>query len=192
MRGARVEGGRGESNVGLIPARAGSTSGRDSSSGEERAHPRPCGEHAEGVASRFAVAGSSPPVRGARRSRNRGRRTAGLIPARAGSTGAVPSPTCGHWAHPRPCGEHAAFHQTLPLGLGSSPPVRGALLGLLIAVGVVGLIPARAGSTSKTHTPRFGTWAHPRPCGEHAGAKSPSRLPPGSSPPVRGAHAAEQ
>ena len=35
------------------------------------------------------------------------KKTAGLIPARAGSTEAEPLKRFLNWAHPRPCGEHA-------------------------------------------------------------------------------------
>ena len=112
---------------GLIPARAGSTIRFLAPNPEDRAHPRPCGEHAkENIAQTMnsahprpcgehatdrgigvAVMGSSPPVRGAR---VRGARFLGfgwLIPARAGST---LRSQVGGWvfgAHPRPCGEHS-------------------------------------------------------------------------------------
>ena len=49
---------------GLIPARAGKTLSRGASMQTGRAHPRACGENAQGRISRTAIEGSSPRVRG--------------------------------------------------------------------------------------------------------------------------------
>ena len=52
----------------------------------------------------------------------------------------------------------------------------------------LGLIPARAGSTTRGGRIPLRIGAHPRPCGEHIRTKSTGDAFLGSSPPVRGAH----
>ena len=113
--------------------------------------------------------------------------TAGLIPARAGSTSCVLSEGAGAGAHPRPCGEHGFGAAFLGFTLGSSPPVRGARHDGAPLMVCSGLIPARAGST-RNATHRWGNRrAHPRPCGEHYHKLHFRTVNKGSSPPVRGA-----
>ena len=51
------------------------------------------------------------------------------------------------WAHPRPCGEHDLFAVLNDGHTGSSPPVRGARVAAPSNAAMIGLIPARAGST---------------------------------------------
>ena len=133
------------------------------------------------------MSGSSPPVRGAHVAANRNLTGAGLIPARAGSTSPLPGSSAGSGAHPRPCGEHHCTMRASSTSRGSSPPVRGALVGWDIICSSLGLIPARAGSTSSCSFCSRSAWAHPRPCGEHIPTRSASTSPWGSSPPVRGA-----
>ena len=94
------------------------------------------------------MTGSSPPVRGARGQPIVYLKVWGLIPARAGSTSGGFGVDCGDGAHPRPCGEHVVEFTAAEQLKGSSPPVRGALVGDPEQVGGVGLIPARAGSTA--------------------------------------------
>ena len=162
--------------VGLIPARAGSTAQAGRHVRCLWAHPRPCGEHARAEPVNSPAAGSSPPVRGAHNHITHMRAGFGLIPARAGSTGANahsyrrrrahPRPCGEHgepecnatnakWAHPRPCGEHLNITDQLETSPGSSPPVRGALVEVLDGAGHFGLIPARAGSTYRRYRPGF-------------------------------------
>ena len=131
--------------------------------------------------------GSSPPVRGAHTVCPIPRRPAGLIPARAGSTAAICSSVTCSGAHPRPCGEHVDASPASSKEPGSSPPVRGALDSRSAWPGRAGLIPARAGSTSKVHLLINKMGAHPRPCGEHAHSGAADLFRSGSSPPVRGA-----
>ena len=131
--------------------------------------------------------GSSPPVRGAPPVALPVLRTIGLIPARAGSTDSH-SPTlpfCG--AHPRPCGEHRRWGKLRTAHKGSSPPVRGAPVIINKSALVLGLIPARAGSTAAGRSAAISARAHPRPCGEHVFWVTCISIALGSSPPVRGA-----
>ena len=72
----------------------------------------------------------------------------GIIPADAGSTTACPAALSHAPDHPRRCGEHKSVDLAVLGGAGSSPQMRGALAVESIAVVVVGIIPADAGSTS--------------------------------------------
>ena len=71
---------------GLIPARAGKTCGAHAAYGPPAAHPRACGENSNALVAREVSHGSSPRVRGKPGAGRRGRRSRGLIPARAGKT----------------------------------------------------------------------------------------------------------
>ena len=53
---------------------------------------------------------------------------------------------------------------------GSSPLTRGKLVMGLGPFGGVGLIPAHAGKTARTASPRAQHWAHPRSRGENRAA----------------------
>ena len=92
----------------------------------------------------------------------------GLIPARAGSTTNGSIVLDEGWAHPRPCGEHLKTLAPALKDQGSSPPVRGAPGECRAGSCRLGLIPARAGSTTSSKLRRFAGRAHPRPCGEHS------------------------
>ena len=70
---------------------------------------------------------------------------------------------------------------------GSSPLARGAHPHLSVHEARDGLIPARAGSTSKKFNSRMKGWAHPRSRGEHVRNVRVRRTREGSSPLARGA-----
>ena len=71
----------------------------------------------------------------------------GIIPAYAGSTGEEPLVLSVSQDHPRVRGEHTSYSAfPFPFG-GSSPRTRGALGAAEVALPVVGIIPAYAGST---------------------------------------------
>ena len=72
--------------VGLIPAYAGSTTSTRCLRRCPAAHPRLRGEHAWEIRHDTENGGSSPPTRGAHKAARIGVKTAGLIPAYAGST----------------------------------------------------------------------------------------------------------
>ena len=93
--------------------------------------------------------GSSPLVRGALHVEWVPTAQLGIIPARAGSTLLTNQPTNKEGDHPRSCGEHLQEECDRMKEEGSSPLVRGALRGQFPHVGLVGIIPARAGSTSR-------------------------------------------
>ena len=69
---------------------------------------------------------------------------------------------------------------------GSSPRVRGKLAVTMGWGACDGLIPARAGKTSRRSCPPSRTWAHPRACGENEYGMPRPAMEVGSSPRVRG------
>ena len=133
-------------------------------------------------------AGSSPRVRGTRRS-------SATSPSRAtGSSPRVRGTRTLQWrrdrkapVHPRVCGElrdpmNGTWH-----GTGSSPRVRGTRVRIELPMVRRRFIPACAGNSSPTASPARLAKVHPRVCGElAAGDVIPPEGPNGSSPRVRG------
>ena len=190
MRGAPLTSRQVFSNLGIIPAYAGSTWSARASLGKSWDHPRVCGEHRGSSMSAPRRRGSSPRMRGAPPLPRHSHCGAGIIPAYAGSTRGHAGPARDAADHPRVCGEHRALLYLPAHFSGSSPRMRGARLGDWLAASVPGIIPAYAGST-RTRT-RSGPCRrdHPRVCGEHS-VGSPTRYSrPGSSPRMRGARRA--
>ena len=171
----------------IIPAYAGSTSGRRSGCGTRSDHPRIRGEHYPMLAPYVRPGGSSPHTRGAPgfgRARRHRRR---IIPAYAGSTFRSPG---GHGVladHPRIRGEHCAAQPTTDLMPGSSPHTRGAPCGRGCLSPWRRIIPAYAGSTPSRTRPDHRRWDHPRIRGEHPPRRFAGRRRRGSSPHTRGA-----
>ena len=186
-RGARDDPGVVGDRVGLIPAHAGSTPARRTPKQSRTAHPRSRGEHSTIKCLGEYNPGSSPLTRGAPQRSYPARRFRGLIPAHAGSTISVVKLCQFAGAHPRSRGEHFLDLFLIPCPAGSSPLTRGALASCTCSSGVVGLIPAHAGSTTapspRLHSPR----AHPRSRGEHDAPPATGGGDWGSSPLTRGA-----
>ena len=172
----------------LIPARAGKTPVRRRRVARRPAHPRACGENARPTTSTAPPPGSSPRVRGKRRTRRPGRAVTGLIPARAGKTAQCSPRGWDRWAHPRACGENPASGLGVSISAGSSPRVRGKRWHSRHEATGRRLIPARAGKTCGGSSSPSWTWAHPRACGENWAAWSDQAGAHGSSPRVRGKH----
>ena len=152
---------------GIIPACAGSTTGRLRARGRHRDHPRVRGEHTASTACHSRTAGSSPRARGARTLLERGCSCAGIIPACAGSTCWARWKSGSRRDHPRVRGEH---RRAVAAGIskgGSSPRARGAPT------------PPSTGANP--------TRDHPRVRGEHGTQRHPSGRRRGSSPRARGA-----
>ena len=110
----------------------------------------------------------------------------GLIPARAGNTGAPVVAGWFGWAHPRSRGEHPHAPSLELDAPGSSPLARGTLGWTSGRSAVHGLIPARAGNTLPADRAACNPWAHPRSRGEHTVSHSPLSSLRGSSPLARG------
>ena len=133
--------------AGLIPARAGKTTGRSQKSSCRRAHPRSRGENMRCFHLCPWGAGSSPLARG---KPERGRHHAaqeGLIPARAGKTRRRRRARQLLRAHPRSRGENAVIDDPHEDEDGSSPLARGKRSRSPAGQPHTRLIPARAGKT---------------------------------------------
>ena len=131
--------------------------------------------------------GSSPLARGAQGVEDVLALRGGIIPARAGSTCPCrpPRPACRD--HPRSRGEHVDGGFMSVSYQGSSPLARGTLVGTPDVLGVLGIIPARAGSTKGKGPNGRIDGDHPRSRGEHRPCARVVVASSGSSPLARGA-----
>ena len=150
----------------FIPARAGNTPGRASSTRCPSVHPRSRGEHVRPGGGLRRVHGSSPLARGTRSAVRGSDRRLRFIPARAGNTSAAPS--CGPGAN------------------GSSPLARGTPRRGPARPGPKRFIPARAGNTARSRGASRCSAVHPRSRGEHEAARRALVAFAGSSPLARG------
>ena len=153
-RGPRRCGGERVLVRGLIPARAGTTKDFTAQLAAKGAHPRSRGDHLVSWTGLMALWGSSPLARGPRVLRLPQSPRPGLIPARAGTTNLPVTSAAETGAHPRSRGDHRSPRTAAPRRSGSSPLARGpprleAHFGHLL-----GLIPARAGTTAAAKTER--------------------------------------
>ena len=175
-----------EPSAGLIPARAGTTLRENIINVFGRAHPRSRGDHTGPFRSFRWSWGSSPLARGPPGWFVWENDSAGLIPARAGTTRELASARNAQRAHPRSRGDHEYAPVDSSLGLGSSPLARGPLAVAPLAEVVFGLIPARAGTTVPDFMNAAATWAHPRSRGDHLVCLTARGRVEGSSPLARG------
>ena len=187
MRGARNARHGRHRQAGIIPAYAGSTESNPTGDNSHGDHPRVCGEHRLRTCGQRCQLGSSPRMRGARRSHGIWCSTPGIIPAYAGSTRCPCSRYPTSRDHPRVCGEHPAVLARRSGFPGSSPRMRGALKLRGTGASHGGIIPAYAGSTQRRFPEDTRWWDHPRVCGEHALDDLSAKLDKGSSPRMRGA-----
>ena len=135
---------------------------------------------------RLTRKGSSPLARGLLRSPARASPCSGIIPARAGFTLGRGTRTTRTADHPRSRGVYASRRSRSRPASGSSPLARG-LRGVSPPDQVAaGIIPARAGFTSRTMR-NSSTWSdHPRSRGVYARRAAFKTSPVGSSPLARG------
>ena len=170
----------------IIPARAGFTPrvvGLQVGPGD---HPRPRGVYRPGRAHHHGRRGSSPPARGLRSPRCPHRSAPGIIPARAGFTGAGSNRAASSADHPRPRGVYAEAYEVLTDPAGSSPPARGLPTVSRRCRSTSGIIPARAGFTLYLDFERGTLPDHPRPRGVYPPYPRTEAVARGSSPPARG------
>ena len=136
-------------NVRIIPARAGFTCRSRTCIPGRADHPRSRGVYASKGAESGPIAGSSPLARGLPRLEGEAGVGLGIIPARAGFTGATGKPVGEEWDHPRSRGVYTRPEGTTARTVGSSPLARGLLL-LDRPDRLSGrIIPARAGFTDE-------------------------------------------
>ena len=109
-----------------------------------------------------------------------------FIPACAGNILRATGYRAAQTVHPRVCGEHI-WNASITTGFfGSSPRVRGTLLGAIGLLGRRRFIPACAGNMSRSQSRCLRTPVHPRVCGEHPYGLEYKPRTVGSSPRVRG------
>ena len=135
--------------------------------------------------------GSSPRVRGKRKSASRTSQFWRLIPACAGKTTPCFLPANRYTAHPRVCGENRIFPRATRTVEGSSPRVRGKPGYFYVEDRPKGLIPACAGKTTMRSLKTDARGAHPRVCGENYDDEIEYSPGWGSSPRVRGKRGAD-
>ena len=136
---------------------------------------------------RGARAGSSPHTRGAPGCGLVQVAGEGIIPAYAGSTSSIASPTRSARDHPRIRGEHSMYSNLRTAARGSSPHTRGAPVVRVAECVLVRIIPAYAGSTDAWSSRRMTQADHPRIRGEHDTPLTNVTPFTGSSPHTRGA-----
>ena len=145
------------------------------------------GEHGSGESTQSWTWGSSPRARGAPITQTQKRRVPGIIPACAGSTPGRGRRCRLQGDHPRVRGEHWYSSSRVMDRGGSSPRARGAPDRVRYTRGMIGIIPACAGSTAGGNNSKSIDRDHPRVRGEH-GRRPRHRLRvQGSSPRARGA-----
>ena len=152
------------------------------------AHPRTGGENEADPYSDETLSGSSPHGRGKRDRPTPGAEELRLIPARAGKTESVNNPNSRMWAHPRTGGENAERRRGGELLGGSSPHGRGKPRRHDARSAPFGLIPARAGKTTRRRRRCRPGPAHPRTGGENPMRFGKTDIITGSSPHGRGKH----
>ena len=186
LRGTRTRFRYRRTGHGIIPALAENTSMAAASRSARWDHPRACGEHDGSASASCWRLGSSPRLRGTRRTTPCPTTACGIIPALAGNTwcrGMRLRPTRDH---PRACGEHYCIVCVIRVETGSSPRLRGTPDNRARSVPSGGIIPALAGNT-KGHKRRLGLQRdHPRACGEHVIPWRRENAVLGSSPRLRG------
>ena len=157
--------------LGIIPAHAGNTGHRKSTTAWTKDHPRACGEHSRRLTLDPLPHGSSPRMRGTLTAISLAESTVGIIPAHAGNTDALDRDLRVNGDHPRACGEHPlTICHSMPC-TGSSPRMRGTHVVAGTPLSVSGIIPAHAGNTGmRVIICRF-AGDHPRACGEHSQRK---------------------
>ena len=161
------------------------------SSCRRRNHPRSCGDHFAHIATALSAWGSSPLVRGPPSNVYKYGIMEGGIPARAGTTNALMIDYVEARGHPHSCGDHDVMPDLRDGDVGSSPLVRGPHQLAHLVGAVVGVIPARAGTTGAQARPHRVVGGHPRSCGDHISVPGPGTSAMGSSPLVRGPPRAE-
>ena len=154
----------------FIPACAGNSTKHVSCPATPAVHPRVCGELGRMGRAVVEAGGSSPRVRGTRSASCRCGGLTRFIPACAGNSRSASRGERTWQVHPRVCGELTRPRRAVRGGRGSSPRVRGTLVGPSARRRSARFIPACAGNSSARST-------HPFPA-------------TGSSPRVRGTRGA--
>ena len=149
-------------------------------------HPRAYGEHASSRRRHRSHNGSSPCIRGTRKTVFSGPATVRFIPVHTGNTKVVRFTKRVPAVHPRAYGEHFASCRFRAIRTGSSPCIRGTLHYFSVSTGGIRFIPVHTGNTSANVTTSSSDSVHPRAYGEHQMMCSIRSNMIGSSPCIRG------
>ena len=147
VRGKHCQQSAGRHRTRSIPACAGETRSPGRRRRRARVYPRVCGGNVVKVWMANGIAGLSPRVRGKRVVDPRYPGYLRSIPACAGETPRVSSPSCGAGVYPRVCGGNGPTSPILHRYAGLSPRVRGKRSRLAMFLLGAGSIPACAGET---------------------------------------------
>ena len=175
-----------EAQDGIIPARAGFTSRLRATSSTSRDHPRSRGVYVFTRLLALRTLGSSPLARGLLRARPKFATDRRIIPARAGFTPVTRRGGTSTTDHPRSRGVYLIFVVTVSKIGGSSPLARGLQGALGLSPPVGGIIPARAGFTTRATAGRTSPRDHPRSRGVYIRSQAERSRSRGSSPLARG------
>ena len=170
----------------FIPACAGNTTTLREQTLAGTVHPRLRGEHIGTSAGSAKPSGSSPPARGTQVLQREEEKLRRFIPACAGNTDSRRSGPSARTVHPRLRGEHGGVASARHRWNGSSPPARGTHRAADPGHRQRRFIPACAGNTRASQSPRERGTVHPRLRGEHHVATDFVKTIGGSSPPARG------
>ena len=165
VRGEQVQPCRPRHCSRIIPACAGRTTGRPSSTLAFPDHPRVCGANCSTVSACSRAIGSSPRVRGERAQSGEELTCGRIIPACAGRTDSGQADHVGRADHPRVCGANYQPPIRLNQGDGSSPRVRGEQQDGRTILVRHRIIPACAGRTILSSHSSLRVKDHPRVCG---------------------------
>ena len=150
----------------FIPARAGNSFQTYPIKHRRTVHPRTCGEQSFPRGLDDKNYGSSPHVRGTDNALTDIIVISRFIPARAGNSNSLLLLIHSMAVHPRTCGEQSIHFSEPPVGLGSSPHVRGTVYNPSRNPLYFRFIPARAGNSLQSILPFVIPAVHPRTCGE--------------------------
>ena len=185
-RGLRHHPRRGTIMPGIIPARAGFTRRRCRPRHRRRDHPRSRGVYLLTAPGAVREAGSSPLARGLQPPRSQFPAPQGIIPARAGFTGAHRGRRERLADHPRSRGVYWCAMLASRGFVGSSPLARGLPGSLGLGSGRDRIIPARAGFTAIMAPAATTAADHPRSRGVYYAGLTFGLAVRGSSPLARG------
>ena len=176
----------GRTAAGIIPARAGFTSGGAARSAPPPDHPRSRGVYAPSGCGVVSAWGSSPLARGLPVRAPQSVALARIIPARAGFTSRPTRPRLSRTDHPRSRGVYTFMMPSIVMHSGSSPLARGLQDDVVCPRGWRGIIPARAGFTTDFPTFALTNKDHPRSRGVYTINCTTVNSLKGSSPLARG------
>ena len=125
MRGKRLRRLKNCMRLRIIPAHAGQTASHRGKRLDATDHPRACGANTIEFFAHEIEDGSSPRMRGKRRSISRPCLSVRIIPAHAGQTATLDGRASPSRDHPRACGANFSGLGSTIVGIGSSPRMRG-------------------------------------------------------------------